>query len=93
MFAIVIYDVASKKDTKVLKLLRKYLIHVQKSVFEGELTPAQLKLIKEEISRLNLDHDTDSVLIYTTLSDKAIQKHVLIGEDPENYVLGFEPRK
>ena len=34
MFVIVTYDVSSKRVVKVMKTCRKYLTHVQKSVFE-----------------------------------------------------------
>ena len=40
MYIICTYDVKSKNCPKFMKLLRRYLFHVQKSVFEGELTPA-----------------------------------------------------
>lgn len=35
MYVILTYDVKVKRNPKVLKLCRKYLTHVQKSVFEG----------------------------------------------------------
>lgn len=34
MYIILTYDVGSKRVEKVLKICRKYLVHVQKSVFE-----------------------------------------------------------
>ena len=38
MYVICTYDVAEKRCVKVMKVLRKYMFHVQNSVFEGELT-------------------------------------------------------
>ena len=35
MFVILVYDVHVKRVNKMLKLVRRYLVHVQKSVFEG----------------------------------------------------------
>ena len=42
MYVICVYDVQEKRCAKVMKVLRKYLFHVQKSVFEGEATPSRL---------------------------------------------------
>ena len=46
MFVIITYDVKSKRDPKVMKTLRKYLTHEQRSVFEGLITPGRLKHLK-----------------------------------------------
>ncbi len=59
-----IYDVDVKRVTKVLKIGRKYLNHIQNSVLEGDLSPAQYKQLKHEVAQtINLDHD--SVRFYT----------------------------
>ena len=42
MFVIMSYDINKKRVSKVMKVCRKYLIHVQKSVFEGNLTEVAL---------------------------------------------------
>ena len=52
MFVIITYDVKSKRDPKVMKTLRKYLTHEQRSVFEGLITPGRLKRLKEELKRI-----------------------------------------
>ena len=46
MFVIVVYDVGSKRVSRIMKTCRKYLSHKQKSVFEGMITEAQLKKLK-----------------------------------------------
>ena len=63
MFVIVTYDVNVKRNNKVLKICRKYLIHVQKSVFEGNITEAKLRKLKSELKRTTKT-DEDSVIIY-----------------------------
>lgn len=35
MFIILSYDINKKRVGKILKICRKYLVHVQKSVFEA----------------------------------------------------------
>ena len=49
MYVICVYDVNEKTCAKVMKILRRYLFHIQKSVFEGTLTPKQFSTLKEEL--------------------------------------------
>ena len=42
MYVIVVYDVNAKRNNKVLKTCRRFLTHVQRSVFEGTITEARL---------------------------------------------------
>ena len=64
MYVLLVYDVEVKRVTKVHKFLKRHLHWVQNSVFEGELTDAQLETVKSGLKRL-LDAEIDSVLIYT----------------------------
>ena len=45
MYVILVYDIHQKRVGKALKICRKYLIHIQKSVFEGNITESKLKAI------------------------------------------------
>ncbi len=63
MFIILTYDISSKRSPKVLKICRKYLTHVQKSVFEGNLTDRQLIALKQELQKLIVP-DKDQIAIY-----------------------------
>lgn len=74
MYVIAVYDVNGKRDNKMLKLFRKYLFHVQGSVFEGELTIANLNILQNEIKLIIDDESDDAVLFYRILSPKEIQK-------------------
>lgn len=64
-----IYDIETvfpedqKRLNLVRKIARKYLFHVQKSVFEGELTEAKLLKLQKEILEV-VDKERDSVIIY-----------------------------
>ncbi|NJE10542.1 CRISPR-associated endonuclease Cas2 [Thermococcus sp. MAR1] len=62
MYVIVVYDVDVKRVTKVHRFLRTHLHWRQNSVFEGEVSRAQLYEIKRTLEGL-IDGD-DSVLIY-----------------------------
>ena len=78
-YVIVVYDVEASRTTKFLKYLRRYLTHVQNSVFEGELTDGTYREVREELeSMLN---DGESVMIYRMSSEKYVERSVF-GEDP-----------
>lgn len=75
MYVVITYDVEAKRCSKVMKLLRQYLYHVQESVFEGELNPNKLQELKEKISKI-ISED-DSVRIYYTYNNKQLYKSSL----------------
>ncbi len=63
MFVIMVYDVGVKRVNRVLKKCRQYLYWVQNSVFEGEISPAKLKKLKQELKKI-IDEEEDSVIVY-----------------------------
>lgn len=73
MFVIFIYDVGSKRVGKVMKTAKKYLIPVQKSVFEGYITESKLGKLKAEISKI-IDPEHDSVMVYKMGSMRFAEK-------------------
>ena len=73
MYVILVYDIHQKRVGKALKIFRKYLIHIQKSVFEGNITESKLKALKEELGHL-IDTQMDSVIIYHLDSVKYTKK-------------------
>ena len=56
-----------------MKICRKYLIHVHKSVFEGMITDATLSRLKKELERV-IDVEEDSICIYQMNSVKYTRK-------------------
>jgi len=60
----------------MLKKCREYLYWVQNSVFEGEITRADLERLKMELEEI-MDEDEDSVIIYSLRSTKYSSKEVL----------------
>ena len=73
MFVIVTYDVAQKRVTKTMKVCRKYLKHVQNSVFEGMITEGKLKQLKHELQKIIVPTD-DSVCVYEIQNIKYTRK-------------------
>ena len=63
MFVIVTYDVSAKRVVSVMKTCRKYLTHVQKSVFEGMITEGKLNQLKKELSQI-IKCSEDEICIY-----------------------------
>ena len=76
MFVILVYDVNVKRTNKILKICRKYLIHVQKSVFEGTITEAKLNKLKSELGR-TCKKEEDSIMIYRCDSLRYSSKEVI----------------
>ena len=63
MYLIVVYDAAPRRGVKLLKFLRKHLLWIQNSVFEGAVTKAQLEIIKKGIKDI-INKEKDSVIYY-----------------------------
>ena len=61
---VVCYDVVSdRRRARLLKKMKGFLPHVQKSVFEGELSEKRLEEMRRMIKK-ELDLSEDSVRIY-----------------------------
>jgi len=92
MFIVISYDVVSdKRRTKVLKLLKGYGTHVQYSVFECELDPAQLQALRRRLREL-IDLHSDSVRFYF-LNALAVEQIQVLGigqvsTDPAYHLVG-----
>lgn len=87
MYYILVYDVSVDRVQKMLKIVREYLNHVQNSVFEGELTDAQLAELKDKC-RDWMDEEEDSIIIYCVGSKRWSNREVLGIEkhDVDNFV-------
>ena len=76
MYVLIVYDIKVERVTKVHKFLKGYLNWRQNSVFEGELTAAQIEKVKYELKNL-INPDTDSVLIYIARDEKWLKREEL----------------
>lgn len=56
------YDVGEKRVNKVFKICKKYLNHHQKSVFRGNITPANIIKIEDELNKI-IDKNYDFINI------------------------------
>lgn len=79
MYIVAVYDVASERTNKMLKLCRKYLHWVQNSVFEGEISEVQLKeliIASKDI----MDESYDSFIIFQSRQTQWMDK-LIIGKE------------
>ena len=79
MYVILVYDInledkeGQKVLRKVFKTCKKYLVHIQNSVFEGELLESQALQLKEELNKWIRD-DKDSVIFFKSRSQRWLEK-------------------
>ena len=68
-----------------MRICKKYLEHVQKSVFEGSITEAKLNKLKKELFRA-IVKDEDSIIIYKFETLKYSSKEVIgLYKEKNNY--------
>lgn len=79
MYVILVYDInlEQKQGQKILrnvyKICKKYLVHIQNSVFEGELLESQLIKLKSELNQYIRD-DKDSVIVFKSRNKRWMEK-------------------
>ena len=82
MYIILVYDInlEDKEGQKVLrnvfKTCKKYLVHIQNSVFEGELLESQAIKLKAELGRY-IRKSKDSVILFKSRSRRWMEKEFL----------------
>ena len=72
MYVIIVYDVSVERVAKVCNYLRRYLVRVQNSVFEGELTDRQFADIEHDLKKI-IKKDEDSVRFYVIRSHDLVK--------------------
>ena len=68
MYIVLVYDISQdekgqRRWSRVFKICKKYLSHIQNSVFEGELSNAQLERFKQELKG-HINKELDSVILF-----------------------------
>lgn len=81
IYVILVYDVGVERVSKVNKYLKRYLIWIQNSVFEGEIRESTLEMLKRGLKRII--EDSDKILIYQLRSDTYIER-VKIGDQGQD---------
>ena len=76
-----------KRLRQIFKLMKKYLIRIQNSVFEGELTKAKFEEMKLKVKDL-IDSTIDSVIFFKSRDIKWMDKDICGFEkdDTDNFL-------
>ncbi len=88
MFIILVYDVNEKIVSKFHKTCKKYLTWVQNSVFEGEITEANYRILIDELRKF-MDDSRDSLLVYKFRTKKYYEREEIGIAKPSHEDLFF----
>ena len=78
MHIILVYDISKdcngqKRWANIFKICKKYLTHIQNSVFEGEIEKSQIIKLEKELAPY-IDKTLDSVIIFKSRNHKWLEK-------------------
>lgn len=78
MYVVLVYDIKSDEDgqrilSKTFKTCKKYLSHIQNSVFEGELSNSQIIKLQYELNGI-IRKDRDSIILFKSRSERWLEK-------------------
>ena len=78
MYIVLVYDVSqedhgTKRWSKIFMTCKRYLTHIQNSVFEGEISRAQLASLQQELKQY-IDPELDSVILFKSRQEKWMDK-------------------
>lgn len=93
MYVIAMYDINTettagrKRLRRTFKLMKKYLIRIQNSVFEGELTNAKFEELKLKVKGI-IDDTIDSVIFFKSRDIKWMDKDICGAQkdDTDNFL-------
>ena len=86
MYVILVYDINLEEKEgqrvlrKVFKTCKKYLVHIQNSVFEGEISKVQITKMQQELKPY-IDKELDSVIIFKSRQERWLDKEFWGKED------------
>ena len=80
MYVILVYDIkmddeGSKIWSNTYKICKRYLIHIQNSVFEGDLTKVQITSLQMELKKY-IRKDKDSVILFKSRDAKWLEREM-----------------
>ena len=82
MYIILVYDINLEENEgqkvlrRVFKTCKKYLVHIQNSVFEGDISEAAMLKLEKEIKRY-IRKEMDSVIVFKGRNQKWLDKKFL----------------
>ena len=90
MYIVLMYDImtdegGARTHRNVFKICKRYLTHIQKSVFEGNLSELSLMKLRKELG-LHIRDSKDSLIIFKSRSEKWLEKEFIGLEDDKTSV-------
>ncbi len=78
MYVVLIYDIIADEDgprihRNTFKICKRYLTHIQKSVFEGNLSKLNIMKLRKELDEY-IRENKDSVIIFKSRNEKWLTK-------------------
>ena len=78
MYVILVYYIKSDEGgqkvlSKTFKTCKKYLSHIQNSVFEGELSNSQIVKLQYELNGI-IRRDRDSIILFKSRNERWLEK-------------------
>ena len=80
-YLIITYDIGEDRVNKVRKILKKYFMWVQNSVFEGDTTEGKLAKCRSELQKI-IKEDEDSIYFYS-LENRLNYRKTVMGIEKE----------
>lgn len=80
MYVILVYDISGEGNgqrvlNRTFKICKKYMTHIQNSVFEGELSEGQILRLQSELKK-EIRKELDSVIIFKSRNEKWLEKEM-----------------
>lgn len=75
-YAFVFYDIKEKRVNRVFKVCKKYFKHHQKSVFRGNITPANLIKLRAELKK-EIDPTEDFISIIKLMNEGSFDEETI----------------
>lgn len=91
MYVILVYDISisdngQKRWRRVFNICRQYLVHIQNSVFEGEISDSDLFILEKDLKK-EIDINVDSIIIFKSRNERWLNKNIIGKYDaPSNFV-------
>ena len=81
IYVILVYDVSEERVSRVNKFLKRYLIWIQNSVFEGDIRESSLEKLKKDLKKII--NPADRIIIYQLKSESYIER-IKIGDQEQD---------
>ena len=92
LYVVLVYDIKTDEGgpkvlNKTFKICKRYLNHIQNSVFEGELSNTQILKLKYELESV-IRKDIDSVIIFKSRNNKWMEKEMwgIVEDQTSNFL-------